>query len=840
MKIQLKCGTQSRRLAVKNSASINGVDYLEVIPASKVDDIPLLIVRCFKSFSAINKDNILIEGGVRTKNVTASWAQNADEIDTQLLRDDERIIVEEIRSQPDSRNYLIIRPSSDGDFSSYTLRLVRGLGNNNRDRPPVDFDVILSKIDFTFKVSCPSDFDCKQENTCPKELLNEPAIDYMAKDFASFRTVVLDRLAAITPDWKEKNPADLGIALVELLAYTGDHLSYYQDAVATEAYLGTARSRISVRRHARLLDYSIHNGCNARAWICFEVDKNSDNEIPAGTRLLTGSLDEDLVVDEEFLEKALNEGTKVFETMYEVMLYSDHNEILFYTWMNTNCCLPKGATHATLKDTQKGLKLQPGDILILEEVRSPSGSENDEDPSHKHAVRLKEVIPNIDELTNTKVIDIAWETEDSLPFPLCLYEVTDPDHPDAEPKPISIARGNVVLADHGYTTKERLTITNVPHEPKFRPLLANKPLTYSGPFNPIDWPIPSEDHPLLSAFSVFNFNIWEAEPDIYIEEIHEDTMSEFKWIQVPDLLSSDKFAREFVVEMGNDGTAQIRFGDDKHGMDPQNKNEDPLLLDVIYRIGNGSEGNVGANSITRIVRSESLDTAGIKKIRNPMPARGGIDPENLNEVRQNAPEAFRIGQRAVTEADYIEVLKRHPGVQRAAASFRWTGSWYAVFVTIDRYGGQKVDELFKTEIRHFLDIYRLAGYDIEISEPLYIPLEIEISVCIDTNHLGGSVKEALTETFSNRDLGNGKKGFFHPDNFTFGQPVLLSKIYQSAISVDGVISVVVTKFRRRYRLDDTGLSEGMIKMGSFEIARLDNDPNYLENGQIKFSVMGGR
>ena len=67
------------------------------------------------------------------------------------------------------------------------------------------------------------------------------------------------------PDWQETHAPDLGVALVELLAYAGDYLSYYQDAVATEAYLGTARQRISVRRHARLVDYRMHEGCNARA-----------------------------------------------------------------------------------------------------------------------------------------------------------------------------------------------------------------------------------------------------------------------------------------------------------------------------------------------------------------------------------------------------------------------------------------------------------------------------------------------------------------------------------------------------------------------------------------------
>ena len=43
------------------------------------------------------------------------------------------------------------------------------------------------------------------------------------------------KLALTMPDWKERHIPDVGIALVELFAYTGDYLSYYQDAVATEA-----------------------------------------------------------------------------------------------------------------------------------------------------------------------------------------------------------------------------------------------------------------------------------------------------------------------------------------------------------------------------------------------------------------------------------------------------------------------------------------------------------------------------------------------------------------------------------------------------------------------------
>jgi predicted phage baseplate assembly protein len=94
-----------------------------------------------------------------------------------------------------------------------------------------------------------------------------PEINYLAKDYGSFRQLILDRLAVTMPDWKERHVPDLGVTLVELLAYAGDHLSYYQDAVATESYLDTARLRISIRRHARLVDYRLHEGSNARAWV---------------------------------------------------------------------------------------------------------------------------------------------------------------------------------------------------------------------------------------------------------------------------------------------------------------------------------------------------------------------------------------------------------------------------------------------------------------------------------------------------------------------------------------------------------------------------------------------
>ena len=217
-------------------------------------------------------------------------------------------------------------------------------------------------MDFSFKVNCPSDLDCRRRPSCPPPERREPEINYLAKDYASFRQLILDRLALIMPDWQERHVPDLGVALVELLAYVGDHLSYYQDAVATEAYLDTARQRISVRRHARLVDYLMHEGCNARAWVCVETNIDLPPIAPNDLFFVTGLnqtlppyKDGSCLLTEDQLRTVPSDAYEVFEPLppdrhAPLRIRSAHNKIHFYTWGGEECCLPHGATSATLED----------------------------------------------------------------------------------------------------------------------------------------------------------------------------------------------------------------------------------------------------------------------------------------------------------------------------------------------------------------------------------------------------------------------------------------------------------------------------------------------------------
>ena len=233
-----------------------------------------------------------------------------------------------------------------------------------------------------------------------------------------------------------------------------------------------------------------------------------------------------------------------------------------------------------------------------------------------------------------------------------------------------------------------------------------------------------------------------------------------------------------------------------------------------YRVGNGAAGNVGAEAIAHLFSADAGLRGAVKLVRNPLAAEGGAEPETVAQVRAYAPEAFRTQERAVTEADYAEVTERHPGVQRAVATFRWTGSWHTVFITVDRVGGLSVDSEFKETIRQHVERYRMAGHDLEIDGPRYVSLEVEMHVCVEADYFREDVKGELLTLFSNRALSDGRRGLFHPDNFTFGQTVYLSPLIAAAQRVAGVMSVQVTKFQRQGVPDNKALALRQAGAGS--------------------------
>ncbi len=866
----LFCCDSLRRSAVEHSSAWNGIDFLQVLddPAAPLAERQTtLLVHFIRDIAplALGAANVRIEGGERLRHI-------------QLVSVEQAPALIPPGAPPGSLpapqpRVLRVKVAAPGDFSDYTLRLVKP----DTDQPPDHIDRQLAAIRFNFKAACRGDFDCAAAAAapCPPDTTPPPPLNYLARDYASFRQLMLDRLALNVPGWAERNEADLGLVLVDLLAYVADRLAYEQDAVATEAYLGTARLRSSVRRHARLVDYPMHDGCNARSFVQLRAAAGVSG-VAVHARVLSGGryrptqlitrcagLPARLVIDSPAHQAALARGPQVFELMHDLTLFAAHNDMPFYTWGARECCLPRGATRASLRGHFPGLK--QGDVLILAEARNPDdGSPANADPARRHAVRL--VAPP--QLTSdplggrfkpqpddsaVPVTDIEWHPRDALPFALTLSSRRGTAYFDD----LALAHGNIVLADHGLSAFAAL-----PPVPAANPVLksvaaAGRPPCGEAPANtrpqharfrprlPTDGQAITQ--PITQASPLPGGQLPDAARDALDQDIRQAIAQVVlvadgsPWQARRDLLASSPQDTAFVVEIEADGSAWLRFGDGEFGRHPTAG----TLFEATLRLGNGSAGNLGAGirpAESPLFHLASVEAPPVEAVWNPLPARGGVEPESIESVRQRAPSAIAGDiQRAVTPADYALLAQREDtSLQRAAASLRWTGSWRTVFLTADRHGGADVDQDFENTLIARLEPYRLAGHDLEVDAPRYVPLELALTVCVKPEHQRSHVEAALRAQLGSRLLPDGRRGVFHPDQLSFGQTLYLSPVQATALGVEGVDSIVVERFRRQGQPATDGAAAGCLHFARNEIPRLDDDRNYPDRGALALTLTGGK
>ncbi|MEM9318243.1 MAG: putative baseplate assembly protein [Pseudomonadota bacterium] len=823
---------ERREMLAGSPADFNGIAGLEIDP----DDQTRLFVRMVKPLPGV-------PGGVPS----AAPELGAGDV---TITGGDRVAGIRVLVVASAGQVLTVDVDQPGDFSTYTLSI---------DENVPGFDPILREIKFSFKVHCDIDLDCEDPNLPGGDPAEEPRLDYLARDYESYRQMMLDRMAVIVPDWTERNPADLGVTLVEWLAYIGDQLSYKLDHVGTEYSLGTSRLRVSAARHARLTGYRMHNGASARVLAQVELAEGvSTANIPRGDlAFLTRSRtlpDPRIALDAVAHE--VDVGAQVFEPLHDAEFHAANHVIALHHWNDPDAILAKGARAAYLRDPGALVQLRRGSLLVLAQNRDPdTGRAADADPAHRQAVRLTaDPVALIDPLeqvdtgggsVNLPVLRIEWGPEDALAFDLCVGM-----RPEDEP-PLAVAYGNLVLADHGYslpqdeplgtaiglTDPEAPPAEGAPDELKalakldrpkpFTPELSRRDLTFSvEPFAPADG---------ASAASFFAIHPSEARAAITL------VSESGGWTAEPDLLGAGPESQVFVTEVETDGTTRLRFG--RNVRDQRSiQGKAPVEGETFaaqYRIGLGRSGNIGAGALAHIAASPT-QFANVAAVTNPMPALGGVNRETIAEARQRASVAFLELKRAVTLADYETLLTLRDDVQRAQARKRWLGSWSAIFITVDRVGGLEIDQAFRDTLLAYLEPFRMMGHDLTIDAPIYVPLEITLRACAQPDAFADKVTEALRDRFSPGLTVTGQRGFFHPDNITFSSEIYLSRLYEAALDVPGVDDVTVEVFQRAAAITSTGIDEGVLRFGPREIPILSNDPNRPSEGELIIITEGGR
>jgi hypothetical protein len=746
---------------------------------------------------------------------------------------------------------LILTVSPLGDYSTYYLSVATSVF------PPVDkivIDPLLNEIGFKFRPACFSANCAPDWGAAPRPVV-EPVIDYLAKDYESFRLTMVEAMTQRVPDWQPTSEADLDQVLLDLFSAAADELSDYQDRVMNEAYLASARKRVSLARHARLMDYHIHQGNQASTILALEFDLSVEPDETLRQFELNPVLPIPPFKPPPFIvwsgEAKKEDSSIIFATQESQVMHELLNRMGLYTWSDAIPTLPAGSTSADLKlfptdTTPAGKKnaatvlqnlIRDGKIkrlLIQERLNRSTGLAPGRDPGKRQLLTLlpkdKGATAMLDPVTGEWFVRVHWEKRDALRSSYCF--TVDCDPPVGKVEDISQFHGNLVTVFHGKpvitTFLESDKLLTTAGEFHFKRLdsgavICKLPQTSLAYRNTL----PGGDVPPQSTLSLF---------------VSQPPGPEDQWDELPNLIhsdDSDENGDHFVVETDENGQSIIRFGNGTNGkVLPKNSR-----VRCEYQVGNGADGNIGADKLI-FFDPATLNNAPLGTIItgcwNPFDITDGRAPEPVAEIIRRVPEAYRARQlRAITLKDYVDRAEQLSEVSRAAASYAWTGSWRTVRITIDPKGTDVLEESAREKITRHLDAVRLIGEDLEIRAPRFVPLEITVILCTHPDFWPEDIKSILEQEFSTGYTPDGRLAFFHPDLWTFGQVIHQSEIIgriQKVEGADHVKSVTIKRWNGQTTFD----ADHEMKLEANEIIQVLSDPDHLEKGLITFVVKGGR
>jgi uncharacterized phage protein gp47/JayE len=292
-------------------------------------------------------------------------------------------------------------------------------------------------------------------------------------------------------------------------------------------------------------------------------------------------------------------------------------------------------------------------------------------------------------------------------------------------------------------------------------------------------------------------------------------VTETRWQETDSLATSSPGDRHFVVRRDAEGQATILFGDGVNGMiPPRNLPPSNLKIQVVYRVGGGTRGNVPAG--TQFI--PQLDF--IRRATNPAPAAGGAAGEDIEQARALAPRLFRTQERAVTQQDYYHVALSVPGVSKARAVAL---SWNEVVLYVAPSGQvSEPSELLKRDLLAAFEGRRMVTTSLHIVGPVPVDIYLGAVVRARPYFLRADVQRAVEQAVAE---------YLALDAVDFGQPIYLSRIYDAIQSLESVSSLTVFKFSTTYAplagapvVYDVE-ADGIIQLGPNQLPR----PGYRDN-----------
>jgi hypothetical protein len=305
------------------------------------------------------------------------------------------------------------------------------------------------------------------------------------------------------------------------------------------------------------------------------------------------------------------------------------------------------------------------------------------------------------------------------------------------------------------------------------------------------------------VFSLAQTGVINGTVQVFVQSVQGTT----QWTFSQYLVDNGPDDAVFTTYVDASGTTWVQFGDNVNGMIPGTG----LLIYATYIVGAGSAGNVGSGVINTVVTpivGVSIALLGDGVTPNTSSMSGGADPETADSIRSNAPQSFQTQFRAVSPADFENLVYNVPGITAANAV-----SIHSTSVTLYVLGPsyQVPGASLINNILNYFAGRQLAGVSLSVATPTLVPIDVgsvgtPCTLVVQPTYLQYTVQQAVTTALTN---------LFQPPNSSFAQFITVGDVYQTIMAVAGVDYVIVPVITRE---DVTQTGTTPIQLRQSEIA----------------------
>jgi hypothetical protein len=275
-----------------------------------------------------------------------------------------------------------------------------------------------------------------------------------------------------------------------------------------------------------------------------------------------------------------------------------------------------------------------------------------------------------------------------------------------------------------------------------------------------------------------------------------------QWVERAHITDANPTDKAYYLTIDANNYVCINFGDSISGSIPPTN----AVIRAVYNVGGGVVGNIPSGTPFEVHQLFGTDFQNKDLIISSISLSassagvGGLNPEEDNSIRVNAPKSLTAFNRAVTRKDFANISLSVPGVGKANAE---ADIWSSVNVYLapqqnanstdlyPGYTGVPNNEAYLTpsflnlqeDVTSFLSDKVQIGTSVSVLPPTYT----DVAVAIQYSKQSGYTEERVTAS-----IRSALSAFYSYANLEFGQVISPEEIESNLRFVEGVDSLKVT------------------------------------------------